>query len=98
MLLPERLEAPGRDVTQIQGSGSETTNGACAAEELAEERHEISRLLVHVVRKTRDEQRIDQRGRLGDRERLAVEPRASAAHGRVQLRAARVVHGTDGRV
>src|ERR1051325_90591 len=61
LLLPERLEASGGDITEVQRGGAEAADGARAAKEVAEQLDQLAGLLVHRVGKTGDEERVEQR-------------------------------------
>src|SRR5438132_9959894 len=61
MLFPEAVEPSRGHVAEIQRGGSKTPDATRTAEELTEERDEIAGVLVNVVWKAGDEQRLEQR-------------------------------------
>src|SRR5688572_27509974 len=93
VLFPEAVEPPGRDITEIDRRGAEAPDRACFAKERAEQADEIVALFVHVVRKTGDEQRVDQPARARHLQSHAVQVRAFTALRREQLASRRVVDG-----
>ena len=58
MLLPEGIKTTGCHVTEIKRGGPEAPDGARASQEQRKEFDERPHCLVHVVRKTGDEQRL----------------------------------------
>src|SRR6185437_10505095 len=85
MLLPERFEAAGGDIAEIERLGAEASHCACAAQEVPEQLDQFGPFLTHGVGKTGDEQRIDQRRRLRCAQRAPVEICALATLRREQL-------------
>ena len=94
MLFPERIEAAGGHVAQIERGRPETPHRARAAEECAKQLDEIVGALTHVVRETGDDHRVDQPA--GDRDGQPVPIQASAlvSLGGEQLAPRRIVDGT----
>src|SRR3989442_2967650 len=95
MLLPEAVDPPSRNVTEIERCGSKTANGARTTEELTKERDEITGLLMHVVREASDEKRLEEVLGRGSTKRHPVDERAFVPLGREQLAARGIENGAD---
>ena len=85
LLLPEPLEPPGRDVTQVERRRPQPAYRARPGDELREEAHQLARIAMDVVVEAGDQKRIDHGCRRRHRHRLAVQPRSVAALRREEL-------------
>src|ERR687891_2192951 len=89
--LEEAVEAPARDVGEIERRAAEAPNALGALDEPVEQPERRLRPLTHVVRETGAEERPVQLGGVGGADRLAVESRTAASRGRERLAADRIV-------
>src|SRR5262245_40670656 len=91
VLLPERLETAGGDVTEVERSRTEPTHRPRTAEEQAEQLHEVSIVVVHAVWETGHEQRVEEDIGAGHSNCLPVQIRALSAFGREEFLARWIV-------